>query len=243
MKVILLDYVYKHGVAGEVIDVADGFARNYLIPKGLAVKATDGELKRATKLREQAAAKRAALENRMNELAREIDGVELVFGRRAAVTGKLFGSVTTQEIADELLEKTGVDINRRRISQQSLREVGTHDVPVRLGSDVSPVLKVTIVREDEVEDYLKALEAGEEAEFTEEGELVIEGELVATGEDIEDVEAAEAPVGAEAADPVPDAGDMETEVLPRSEVMEKLDEISEELTEEGEEDGEQKAES
>jgi large subunit ribosomal protein L9 len=172
MKVILLDYVYKHGVAGEVIDVADGFARNYLIPKGLAVKATEGELNRAKKLREQAAAKRAALENRMNELAHEIDGVELIFGRRAASTGKLFGSVTTQEIADALMEKTGVDINRRRISQQGLREVGTHEVPVRLGSDISPTLQVIIVREDELADFLAAREAGEtdEAEAGEEGE-------------------------------------------------------------------------
>jgi large subunit ribosomal protein L9 len=159
MKVILLDYVYKHGVAGEVIDVADGFARNFLIPKRLAVKATEGELKRAVKLREQAAAKRAALDQRLNDLAREIDGVELVFGRRAAPTGKLFGSVTTQEIADELFKVSGVDINRRRISQQSLREVGTHEVPVRLGNEISPNLKITIVREEELAEFLRRREA------------------------------------------------------------------------------------
>lgn len=158
MKVILLDYVYKHGVAGEVIDVSDGFARNYLIPKRLAVKATESELKRASKLREQAAARRAALENRMNELARIIDGVELIFGRKAASTGKLFGSVTTQEVADALLEKTGVDINRRRISQQPLREVGTHRVAVRLGSEISPELNVIIVRDDELVDFLRKRE-------------------------------------------------------------------------------------
>lgn len=154
MKVILLDYVYKHGVAGEVIDVADGFARNYLFPKRLAVKATPGELKRAARLREHAAARRAALEQQLNELGRQIDGVELVFGRRAASTGKLFGSVTTTEIAQALFEETGVDINRRRISQQPLREVGTHEVPVRLGTEVAPMLKVTIVREQELAEYL-----------------------------------------------------------------------------------------
>ena len=66
--------------------------------------------------------------------------VELIFGRRAASTGKLFGSVTTQEIADELDRVTSVDINRRRISQQSLREVGTHQVAVRLGNELSPTL-------------------------------------------------------------------------------------------------------
>lgn len=161
MKVILLDYVYKHGVAGEVIDVADGFARNYLIPRNLAVKASPSELKRASKLREQSAARRAALDNRLNELARQIDGVELVFGRRAAPTGKLFGSVTTQEITEALNAKTGVDINRRRLSQQAIREVGTHLVPVRLGTEISPTLKVVVLSEQDLNDYLAAQKGGQ----------------------------------------------------------------------------------
>jgi large subunit ribosomal protein L9 len=202
MKVILLDYVYNHGVAGEVIDVADGFARNYLIPKGLAVKATPGELKRAAKLREQAQVRRATLENKMNDLARQIDGVELIFGRRAAITGKLFGSVTTQEMADALLEKTGVDINRRRISQQSLRELGTHDVTVRLGSETSPVIQVTIVREDELADFLAAREAAAAGE----------------GEGDEDTETGDvAPPAEERAE------DMQTEVMPAAAVAEALE--------------------
>ena len=156
MKVILLSDVYKHGVAGEVIEVADGFARNWLLPKNLAKKATPGALKQADNLRAQAATRRAALDERLNELGRQIDGVELFFGRRASPTGKLFGSVTTTEIADALNEKTGIDINRRRISQTALREIGTHDVPVRLGSDVSPVLKITIVREEEFARFMEA---------------------------------------------------------------------------------------
>lgn len=179
MKVILLDYVYKHGVAGEVIDVADGFARNYLIPRKLAVKATPNELKRATNLREQATARRAALDNRLNELARQIDGVELVFGRRAAPTGKLFGSVTTQEIADALNQKTGVDINRRRMSQQTLREVGTHMVPVRLGNEISPTLKVVVVAEQDLNDYL-ASRRGDDQAATETIVSVNPGEAVAS---------------------------------------------------------------
>ncbi len=170
MKVILLDYVYKHGVAGEVIDVADGFARNFLIPKRLAVKATEGELKRAVKLREQATARRAALDQRLNDLAREIDGVELIFGRRAAPTGKLFGSVTTQEIADELMKASGVDINRRRISQQQIREIGTHSVPIRLGNEISPNLKVTVVREEELAEFLRKREEAAAAPAEDAGE-------------------------------------------------------------------------
>jgi large subunit ribosomal protein L9 len=167
MKVLLLADVYKQGVAGEVVTVSDGYARNYLIPKKLAAKATPGELKRAEKLRETAAARKAELEGRLNDLAHQIDGVELVFGRRAANTGKLFGSVTTSDIADALNEKTGIDINRRRISQQALREIGSYDIPVRLGTDTSPVLKVFVVREDELADFLanrqKAEAAPEEA--------------------------------------------------------------------------------
>jgi large subunit ribosomal protein L9 len=156
MKVILLADVYKHGVAGEVVDVADGFARNWLIPKRLAAKATPDALKQQEALRAESAARKAALDDRLNQLARQIDGVELLFGRRASPTGKLFGSVTTSEIAEALNTKTGIDINRRRISQTQLREVGVHEVPVRLGTEISPVLKVRIVREEE---YASALAA------------------------------------------------------------------------------------
>lgn len=163
MKVILLSDVYKHGVAGEVIEVADGFARNWLLPKKLAVKATREALQQQAELRAQAEARRAQLEQRLNDLARQIDGVELFFGRRASPTGKLFGSVTTSEIAEALLAKTGIDINRRRISQTAIREIGTHDVPVRLGSEISPNLKITVVREEEFQSFMAQRAADEEA--------------------------------------------------------------------------------
>ena len=162
MQVILLQDLYKHGVAGEVVKVADGFARNYLIPNKMAIQATPAALKQTEAVRQNVEARRAQYNNMLNELARQIDGVELIFGRRAASTGKLFGSVTTQEIADELDRATGVDINRRRISQQSLREVGTHKVAVRLGTEMSPELTITIVPEDELPEFLAARERGEE---------------------------------------------------------------------------------
>lgn len=161
MKVILLADVYKHGVAGEVIEVSDGFARNWLLPKNLARKATPGALRQAENLRAQAVARKSDLDKRLNDLARQIDGVELFFGRRASPTGKLFGSVTTSEIAEELNKRTGIDINRRRISQTALREIGTHEVPVRLGSESSPTLKVTIVREEDFAKFMERKAAGE----------------------------------------------------------------------------------
>ena len=160
MQVILLQDLYKHGVAGEVVRVADGFARNYLIPRKMAIQATPGAMKQTETVRQNVEARRAQYNDMLNDLARQIDGVELIFGRRAASTGKLFGSVTTQEIAVELDRATGVDINRRRISQQALREVGTHDVPVRLGTEISPTLVITIVPEDELPEFLQARENG-----------------------------------------------------------------------------------
>jgi large subunit ribosomal protein L9 len=185
MKVILLSDVYKHGVAGEVIEVADGFARNWLLPKKLALKATPEALQQQDTLRAQADARRAQLEHRLNELARQIDGVELFFGRRASPTGKLFGSVTTSEIAEALLEKTGIDINRRRISQTAIREIGTHEVPVRIGSETSPNLKITVVREEEFKSYMARRAAAEE-------EAKLEAETAPTPEPALEVESAPA---------------------------------------------------
>ena len=161
MEVILLQDVYKHGVAGEVVRVADGFARNYLIPRKMAIKASESALRQTETVRQHVEARKAQHSNMLNDLARQIDGVELIFGRRAATTGKLFGSVTTQEIADELDRKTGIDLNRRRISQQPLREIGTHHVAVRLGTELSPTLVIAIVPEDELQEFLAARERGE----------------------------------------------------------------------------------
>lgn len=154
MKVILKEYVYKHGVAGDVVEVADGFARNYLIPRGLATKATPGALAENQLLIEKAKENRARLMAMENEAAAKIDGVELVFGMKAGKNNKLYGSVTTRDIADALLEKTGVDIDRRRVSERPLRELGVHEVPVRISGHVSPVIKVVILREEDVAPYL-----------------------------------------------------------------------------------------
>lgn len=187
MDVILLQDLYKHGVAGEVVKVADGFARNYLIPRKMAIKASKSALRQTEAVRQNVEARKAQYSNMLNDLARQIDGVELIFGRRAASTGKLFGSVTTQEIADALDGKTGVDLNRRRISQQSLREIGTHHVPVRLGSEISPTLVITIVPEDELQEFLAARERGEMVSAE---DIMAEGFAYATSADDESSETA-----------------------------------------------------
>ena len=182
MQVILLQDLYKHGVAGEVVKVADGFARNFLIPRKMAIQATPSALRRTETVRKNVEARRAQYNDMLNDLARQIDGVELIFGRRAASTGKLFGSVTTQEIADQLDRESGVDINRRRISQQSLREVGTHKVTVRLGNEMAPTLTVSIVPEDELLEFQAARKRGEKVSAE---DIMTEGFRYQTSEDDE----------------------------------------------------------
>ncbi len=154
MKVILLQDIYKQGVAGEVVEVADGYARNFLFPRKMAVQATKAAVKHHINLQKQVELRRAQYENKLNDVARLINGTELFFERRAAASGKLFGSVTNQEITEELDKVKGIDINRRRISQQGIREVGRHLVNVRLGSEITPVLYVTVLREGELVEFL-----------------------------------------------------------------------------------------
>ncbi|MBP8973929.1 MAG: 50S ribosomal protein L9 [Anaerolineae bacterium] len=194
MKVILKEYVYKHGVAGDVVTVADGFARNYLIPRGLAIKATPGALRENQHLIKQAAQRREELRSMEHEAAQKIHGVELVFGVKAGKNRKLYGSITTRDIAQALLEKTGVDINRRRISERPLRELGVHEVPVRIAAHVSPVLRVVVIREEEVPAYLAGQQVAslvEEQTFT----------AVETEEAVEAGEAAEPEPAGEAEPP------------------------------------------
>jgi large subunit ribosomal protein L9 len=153
MKVILIEDVYKHGVAGEIVKVADGFARNWLIPRGMARPATKRNLDELTELRTKANDNRNAYNDKVNAAANQINGVELVFGVKAGSNNKLYGSITSQMIKDALMEKTGLDINRRRISERAIRELGRYDVPVRMG-DVSPVLHIVVLREEELASYL-----------------------------------------------------------------------------------------
>ena|SRR5450432_1165075 len=158
MKVLLKEDVYKHGVAGEVVKVADGFARNWLIPKGMALAATKANLEQMGELREKAAENRAFYNDKVNTAARQIHGVELVFGVKAGSNNKLYGSITSQMIKDALMERTGLDINRRRISERPIRELGRYEIPVRMG-EVSPVLQIVVMREEEVANYLNPVKA------------------------------------------------------------------------------------
>lgn len=149
MKVLLIKDVYKLGRAGDVKRVADGYGRNYLIPQGLAVLATEGALKQAERIRQKAAAQRAILNEEMAAVAEKLEGLRLVFAARAGETGKLYGSITAQDVAEALQEKIGYAIKRQMLDMQPLRTLGEHTVRVRLTMDLVPQIRVLIHREGE----------------------------------------------------------------------------------------------
>jgi large subunit ribosomal protein L9 len=149
MKILLLKDVYKLGRAGDVKKVAAGYGRNYLIPQGLAVLATPGALKQAEYIREKATTQREALNKEMSNVADKMKGLVLSFSAKASETDKLYGSITTHMIAETLTEKLGVEIVRRQIDSQPLRNIGVHKVPVRLTVDLVPEVTVIVFREGE----------------------------------------------------------------------------------------------
>jgi large subunit ribosomal protein L9 len=149
MKVLLLKDVYKLGRAGDVKKVADGYGRNYLLPQGMAVLATSDALKMAERIREKANVQRAIINEEMDVVGKQIADLTLVFPAKASETGKLYGSVTTQMIAEAIKSKSGVEIARRQIDSQPLRMLGEYKVPIRLTVDLIPTINVIVYREGE----------------------------------------------------------------------------------------------
>lgn len=149
MKVLLLKDVYKLGRAGEVKKVANGYGRNYLIPQGLAVLATPGALKQAERIRKQAELRRAQLNQEFSGVAEQLAEMVLPFGVKASEMGKLFGSVTSQDIADAINEKLGLQISRKQIETQPIRKLGEYKVAIHLTVDLVPQVTVIVHREGE----------------------------------------------------------------------------------------------
>jgi large subunit ribosomal protein L9 len=164
MKVLLIKDVYKLGRAGDVKKVADGFGRNFLLPQKIAVLASPGAIKTAELIRTKAAEKRVILNDEMSVVARGLEKIQLTFGARAGETGKLYGSITSQEVADAIQKKTGYGIKRQQLDMQPLRSLGEHIVRIRLTMDLIPEIKVTVFREGEAEPSLPIEEAAPKAE-------------------------------------------------------------------------------
>jgi large subunit ribosomal protein L9 len=168
MKIILRDNLDNLGILGEVVTVAPGYARNYLIPRGLAVVATKGNLNQFEAEKETWLKKAAKLKADKETIKTALEGVELSFTRKSGEEGKLFGSVTSMDIEAALKDK-GFDILRRHIIiGEQLKSVGNFTVNIKLHHEVSAEIKIEIIGDKVVEEVVEAVtEAPEEAEAAE----------------------------------------------------------------------------
>ena len=147
MKIILLDDVNKVGRRGEVRDVSDGYARNFLIPKKLALHATAGNMKNLQSIKNQQQAKADRVKDDAEVLRARIEALTFEDRRQASEEGKLFGSVTTQDMV-EFLDRQGVKIERKRLHlEEPIKTLGETSVSIRLHPEVTATLKVSVVRE------------------------------------------------------------------------------------------------
>jgi large subunit ribosomal protein L9 len=147
VRVILLDDVSKLGRRGDVREVSDGYARNFLIPKKLALSATQGNLHNLDHIKKQQEAKADRIKSDADALRERIEALTYEERRQASEEGKLFGSVTSQDIA-EFLEQHRIPVERRRIHlDEPIKSLGETMVAIRLHADVTAQLKVNVVRE------------------------------------------------------------------------------------------------
>ena len=145
MKVILQKTVERLGDPGDVADVADGYARNFLIPRGLAVRAEKGAVRHAESLKRAHQSRTKAQKGEFEAIAARIIQTPVVVTARAGEEGKLFGSVTAADIAEALSAETGVSVDRRDVHlDEPIRSVGTHEVTVHLHPEVDPVITIDV---------------------------------------------------------------------------------------------------
>jgi len=200
MQVVLRQDVEKVGLRGEVVDVAAGFARNYLLPRRLAEPAAPGRVAELEKLAASRAQHEAQSFEHAQELVQKLEGSELRFDVQAGETGTLFGSVTATDIADRVWESQRVRIDRRKLDlPESIKRIGRFEVPVELFADVTATLRLAVVPEggelppEEELDALDQVAAQEEAAAAAEAEEARVAAEAATEAAVAEAEAEEQP--------------------------------------------------
>lgn len=145
MIVILMKDVKGTGKAGDVVKVSDGYARNMLLPKGLAKEASDGNIRNLEKQKEIAAAKRAEQKAAAQETAEKLEKIILEIKTKGGESGKLFGSITSKDIADALEKQEKIKVDKKKIEMSSpIKQAGQNTVTIKLFSEVSAELKVNV---------------------------------------------------------------------------------------------------
>ncbi len=148
MNVILLEHIERLGDKYDVVKVRDGYGRNYLIPRGLAIVANKSNMARLEGLKKQAAKKEAALLNTYREYAAKIEGILIQVAAKAGESGRLFGSVTAQHLADAILAQTGVQLDKRIIQMpDEVKELGYYEARIKFHAEVIPTVRFEVVAE------------------------------------------------------------------------------------------------
>jgi large subunit ribosomal protein L9 len=180
MEVILRQDVDHVGLRGEVVNVARGYARNFLLPRKLAYEATPSRVAELQKVETHRARHEAKTFEDAQAMAERLGQVELRFDVKAGPTGALFGSVTATDIADDLWEKHKVRVDRRKIGTDTIKRIGRYQIPIELFQDVTAEVRTLVVPEGgelPPEEELEAMEAAERAEAEAEAEAEPEEEL------------------------------------------------------------------
>ena len=147
MKVILLQDITGKGRKGKVKEVAEGYARHFLLPRGLALLATPTAIKQAETLIRKESQRQAVELTKSQEIARQIEGKEVHFQARIGAGERLFGSITAADIAKELSQLTGSSIDKRKVGiDKPLRQTGSYEVSIKLAKDLEPRIRVVIER-------------------------------------------------------------------------------------------------
>jgi len=148
MDVILTENVKNLGTIGEVVKVKPGYGRNFLVPQGLAVEASEAKLKEVEHHKRQLNRKAEKLSQEAADIKARIEAVECTFVHKASEEGKLFGSVTSMEIAESLASQ-GIEIDRRKILlEQPIKELGEHAIDIKLNAGVNAIVKINVISED-----------------------------------------------------------------------------------------------
>ncbi len=204
MEVILLNDLEKIGLRGEVVNVARGFARNYLLPRRLAEVATPAKVAEIQKREQQRARHEARSFEQAQEMADTLGKTQLRFEVKAGPTGSLFGSVTPTDIADEIWRVRKIRVDRRKIDIDTIKRIGRYEVPIELFQDVTVGVKATVVPEGgelPSDEELQAMEQAEQAEAEAVQEPAAEGDLEAVLAAEEPAAEAETPAPAAEAEP------------------------------------------
>jgi large subunit ribosomal protein L9 len=146
VKIILRSDVDNVGKKGDIVEVAAGFARNYLVPKGLALKATSGNIEQAASMRRARDIRDAKDRGAAEDVAQKLVPKVITVKAKAGAEGRLFGSVTSADVATAVQEQTGIELDRRKLHlDEPIKSLGTHQIATRLHSDVEFAITVEVV--------------------------------------------------------------------------------------------------